>query len=41
VNDPGFRTITFDQLVAAYTEQVKGLIDGGVDMLLIETISIH
>lgn len=38
VNDPGFRAITFDQLVAAYTEQVKGLVDGGVDLLLVETI---
>lgn len=38
VNDPGFRAITFDQLVDAYTEQAKGLIDGGVDMLLIETV---
>ena len=38
VNDPGFRAITFDELVEAYTEQVRGLIDGGVDLLLIETI---
>ncbi|MBL7883519.1 MAG: methionine synthase [Bacteroidia bacterium] len=38
VNDPGFRAITFDELVNAYTEQVKGLIDGGSDILLIETI---
>jgi len=38
VNDPGFRAITFDELVASYTEQVRGLIDGGVDLLLIETI---
>ena len=38
VNDPGFRAITFDQLVDAYTEQVRGLVDGGVDMLLIETV---
>jgi len=38
VNDPGFRAITFDELVESYTEQVKGLIDGGVDLLLIETI---
>lgn len=38
VNDPGFRAITFDELVDSYTEQVKGLIDGGVDLLLIETI---
>ncbi len=38
VNNPGFRNITFDNLVAAYTEQLKGLIDGGVDLLLIETV---
>jgi 5-methyltetrahydrofolate--homocysteine methyltransferase len=38
VNDPGFRAITFDELVTAYTEQVRGLIDGGADLLLIETI---
>ena len=38
VNNPAFRAITFDQLVEAYTEQIKGLIDGGVDILLIETI---
>jgi 5-methyltetrahydrofolate--homocysteine methyltransferase len=38
VNDPGFRAITFDQLVEAYTEQTKGLIDGGADLLLVETI---
>ena len=38
VNDPGFRAITFDQLVEAYTEQVRGLMDGGVDVLLVETI---
>ncbi len=38
VNDPGFRAVTFDGLVAAYSEQVKGLIDGGADILLIETI---
>lgn len=38
VNDPGFRAITFDELSNAYTEQVKGLIDGGADLLLIETI---
>lgn len=39
VNDPGFRAITFDQLVDAFSEQVRGLIDGGVDLLLIETIT--
>lgn len=38
VNDPGFRAITFDQLVQAYYEQAKGLVDGGVDLLLVETI---
>ena len=38
VNDPGYRAITFDELVEAYTEQVRGLIDGGADLLLIETI---
>ena len=38
VNDPGFRAVTFDQLVGAYEEQVEGLIDGGVDLLLVETI---
>ncbi len=38
VNDPGFRAVTFDQLVESYTEQIRGLIDGGVDVLLIETI---
>jgi len=38
VNNPGFRAITFDEVVAAYYEQVKGLVEGGVDVLLIETI---
>jgi 5-methyltetrahydrofolate--homocysteine methyltransferase len=38
VNDPGFRAITFDQLVEAYAQQVKALIDGGVDILLVETV---
>lgn len=38
VNDPGFRAITFDELVVAYKEQVKALIDGGSDILLVETI---
>lgn len=38
VNDPGYRAITFDDLVLAYTEQIRGLIDGGVDMLLVETV---
>ncbi len=38
VSNPGFRAITFDELRLAYSEQVRGLIVGGVDMLLIETI---
>src|ERR1035437_9222973 len=38
VNDPGYRAVNWDQVVDAYTEQVRGLIDGGVDLLLIETI---
>lgn len=38
VNDPGFRGISFDQLVDAYTEQANALIDGGVDILLVETV---
>ena len=38
VNDPGFRAITFDQLVDAYSEQTEALLDGGVDILLVETI---
>jgi len=38
VNNPGYRAITFDQLVEAYTEQVKALINGGVDLILIETV---
>ncbi len=38
VSNPGFRAITFDQLRAAYGEQVRGLLDGGADLLLIETI---
>lgn len=38
VNDPGFRAITFDELVDAYDQQVRGLVDGGADLLLIETI---
>ncbi len=37
VNDPGFRAVTFDQLVASYREQVEALIDGGVDILFPET----
>jgi 5-methyltetrahydrofolate--homocysteine methyltransferase len=38
VNNPGFRAVTFDEVASAYYEQVKGLVEGGVDLLLIETI---
>ena len=38
VNNPGFRAVTFDEVVEAYTEQIRGLVDGGVDVLLVETI---
>lgn len=38
VNDPGYRAVNFDELVEAYTEQVRGLADGGADVLLVETI---
>ena len=38
VNNPGFRAVTFDEVANAYTEQIKGLVDGGVDLLLVETI---
>ena len=38
VNDPGFRAISFDELRAAYAEQVEALIEGGVDILLVETV---
>ncbi len=38
VNNPGFRNISFDELVTAYTEAAQGLIDGGADLMLIETI---
>ncbi|ADJ28024.1 methionine synthase [Nitrosococcus watsonii] len=38
VNDPGFRNTSFDELVAAYTESIQGLIQGGADILLVETI---
>jgi 5-methyltetrahydrofolate--homocysteine methyltransferase len=37
VNDPGFRAVTFDQMRAAFAEQVRGLVDGGADVLLAET----
>ncbi|MBS1635449.1 MAG: methionine synthase [Bacteroidetes bacterium] len=39
VSNPGFRAMTYDELVAAYKEQVQGLVDGGVDLLLFETIT--
>src|SRR6187549_4027424 len=39
VNNPGYRSITFDQLKIAFKEQAKGLIEGGVDLLLLETIT--
>jgi 5-methyltetrahydrofolate--homocysteine methyltransferase len=39
VNSPGHRAITFDELVVAYGEQIRGLIDGGADLLLFETIT--
>ncbi len=38
VNDPGFRGVTFDELAIAYKEQTKGLIDGGADIILVETV---
>jgi 5-methyltetrahydrofolate--homocysteine methyltransferase len=38
VNDPGYRAVAFDELVDAYYEQAKGLLDGGVDLFLVETI---
>ncbi len=38
VNEPAYRTVTFDQMADAYAEQIRGLVAGGVDLLLIETI---
>jgi 5-methyltetrahydrofolate--homocysteine methyltransferase len=38
VNDPGYRAVTFDDLCIAYKQQVEALLDGGVDLLLVETI---
>ncbi|MBN4081635.1 methionine synthase [bacterium AH-315-C07] len=38
VNNPGYRAITYEELLESYTEQVKGLIDGGADILLVETV---
>ena len=38
VNDPGYRAVTFDDMVETYTEQIRGLMDGEVDMLMFETV---
>ncbi|WP_268629630.1 homocysteine S-methyltransferase family protein, partial [Escherichia coli] len=38
VNDPAFRNISFDELVAAYRESTRALVEGGVDLIMIETI---
>lgn len=38
VNNPGFRAVTFDELVEVYTEQVEALLEGGVDLLMVETV---
>jgi len=38
VNDPGYRNVTFDELVVTYTEAIRGLVDGGADLLLVETV---
>ena len=38
MNDPGFRAVTFDELVAAYGDAIAGLLEGGVDLLLVETV---
>jgi 5-methyltetrahydrofolate--homocysteine methyltransferase len=38
VNNPGFRNVSFDELVASYTDSTRGLVDGGADIILIETI---
>lgn len=38
VNNPGYRAVTFDEVADAYYEQIKGLMDGGIDILLVETI---
>ena len=38
VNDPGYRNVSFDQLVASYDEALQGLIDGGADLILVETV---
>jgi 5-methyltetrahydrofolate--homocysteine methyltransferase len=39
VNDPGYRSITFDELVIAFKQQAEGLLDGGADLLLVETVT--
>ncbi len=38
VNDPGYRNVSFDDLVVSYTEAIRGLTDGGADLLLVETV---
>ena len=38
VNDPGYRNVSFDELVETYTEAIRGLVDGGADLLLVETV---
>ncbi|BAU47852.1 methionine synthase [Sulfurifustis variabilis] len=38
VNNPGFRNVTFDEMVLAYTDAVRGLVEGGADLILIETV---
>ncbi|HSO08074.1 MAG TPA: methionine synthase [Pelomicrobium sp.] len=38
VNDPGYRNITFDELVAAYDEAIRGLVDGGAHLIMVETV---
>ncbi|MCH8496188.1 MAG: methionine synthase [Balneolales bacterium] len=38
VNDPGYRAVTFDEVVDAYSAQISGLVDGGVDLILVETV---
>ena len=38
VNNPGFRNITFDELAESYAEAARGLVEGGVDLLLVETV---
>jgi 5-methyltetrahydrofolate--homocysteine methyltransferase len=40
VNNPGFRAVTFDEVADAYYEQVQGLVDGGVDLLLIDILQV-